>query len=95
MRHIKFLFKAIIIYFKEEKRFNCKINYRCNKLANFWLDYISKINYKMLVVLLYTLLELESKRSNWSRKSLNILSYYYAADSELLLTLTSSPLNDS
>ena len=54
MEYVKFLFKALTIYFGEKKRFNCKKNYRYVKLANFWLNNISKINCKILIVLSYT-----------------------------------------
>lgn len=59
---MKFLFKAIIVCSREEKRFNSNNNYKYSKLANFWLNNNNKINYKILVVLLYILLGLESKK---------------------------------
>ena len=31
---MKFVFKALIVYFKEEKEFNCKNNHESDKLAN-------------------------------------------------------------
>lgn len=64
MIYMKFLFKIVIFYFGEKKRFDCKNNHKCIKLAHFWLDIIGKINYKIPVVLLYTLLRLELKKSN-------------------------------
>ena len=60
MGYVKFLPKIVNICSREKKRFDCKNNHGCSKLANFWLDNISKINCKMLVVLSYILSELES-----------------------------------
>lgn len=59
---MSFLPNALTIYFKKKEEFNCKNNYGRNKLANFWLDNISKINYTMLIVFLYTLLKLSLKK---------------------------------
>lgn len=59
---MKFLFKAITIYFRAKKQFNCKNNYRYSKLADFKLDNISKINCKILIIILYILLRLRSKK---------------------------------
>ena len=50
--------KAITMYSGEKKRFDCKNNHKCGKSANFWVDNITKINCRMLVVLSYTLLGL-------------------------------------
>lgn len=55
MRYVTLPPKAVSVCFREEKAFNYKNNHNCNKLANFRLDNMSKINCKMLVVLLYTL----------------------------------------
>ena len=84
-----FLPKAITICSRKKERFNYKNNYRCSKLANFRVDNISKINCRMLVVLLYTLLELGSKKVQLVQKSLNSLLYCYAAGSKLPLMLAS------
>lgn len=53
---MRFLSKALIICFEKKVEFDCKNNYGYNKLANFWLDTISKINFKIPVIILYTLL---------------------------------------
>ncbi len=55
MKHMRFLFKAVIVCSGKEEGFDSKNNHRYNKADNFWLDNISKINCRMLVVLLYTL----------------------------------------
>lgn len=52
---MKFPPKAITIYSEEKVGFYCKNNPKCGKLANFRLDTISKINFKTLVVMLYSL----------------------------------------
>lgn len=62
MAHVRFLPKVLIIYFREKAIFDCKHNYKRSKSANFWLDSISKINCKRLVVMLYTLLGLRLKK---------------------------------
>lgn len=62
IKHLKLPLKVIIFYSREKIRFNCKPNLKKDKLANFWLDIINKINYKILVVILYTSLELKSKK---------------------------------
>ena len=62
MGHLKFLPKAIIVCFEEKKGFNYKDNHRCSKLANFWLDNISKINCNTLVFLSYISSGLRSKK---------------------------------
>ena len=48
--------------FQKKKRFDSINNHGRNKLANFRLDNISKINYRTLVVLSYILLELASRK---------------------------------
>lgn len=58
MRYMRFLPKAITVYSREKKIFNCKNNHKYGKLANFWLDNISKINCRTLIVLSYTSLRL-------------------------------------
>lgn len=50
---MRLLPKAIIISFRKKEEFDCKNNHGYNKLANFWLDNNSKINYKILIVLSY------------------------------------------
>ena len=52
---MRFLFKAVIIYFREKKRVDYKNNYEHNKLANFWLNNISKIYSKILIIISSTL----------------------------------------
>lgn len=54
MTSIRFLPKVVTICFEKEIGFDCKNNNGRGKLANFRLDIISKINYKTLVVILYT-----------------------------------------
>lgn len=49
IEYIKFLPKAITIYFKKIKWLKYKNNHRFTKLANFWLVNINKINCKMLI----------------------------------------------
>lgn len=51
MKCMTFLPKIVTIYFKEKIRFNYKLNYRRSKPANFCLDILNKINFKMLVVM--------------------------------------------
>lgn len=75
---MRFLLKAITICFGDEKRFNCKNNYKSSKSANFRLDNINKINCRTLVIWLYTSSGLGS----------------YAAGSKLLLILASSLLDE-
>lgn len=53
---------AVTICFKAKAELDCKNNYKCGKLANFWLVTINKINFKMLVVMLYTLSGLGSRK---------------------------------
>ncbi len=48
-----FLLKVVTVYSGEKEEFDCKNNNGCGKAANFWLDNISKINYKTLVIVLY------------------------------------------
>ena len=62
MGRVRFSPKAITICSGEEKEFDYKNNYECNKSANFRLDNISKINYRILVVLSYASSELESRK---------------------------------
>lgn len=45
--------------FLEKKGCDSQRNFWRSKLANVWLDIISKINYKKTVVMLYTSLKLE------------------------------------
>ena len=62
MRYVRFLFKAITVCFNKNSGFDYKNNHKCNKLANFWLNKISKINYIILIIISYTLLLLESRK---------------------------------
>lgn len=90
---MKFLPKVVTVCFGETARFDCKNNHGCSKLPNFWLDIISKINYKMLVVMSYTSLEFWSKKSNWYGKTSNNLPHYYGyiIGSNFLLTFAFFP----
>ena len=62
MWYVRFSSKALNICFGKTLGFDCKINYEWNKLANFWLDIISKINSKILVIILYILSGLRLKK---------------------------------
>lgn len=53
-----FLLKIVTVFFTKKARFDYKNNYGYNKLANFRLDSINKINLTILVVILYISLEL-------------------------------------
>ena len=68
MRRVKFLAKTITVCSGEEEGFDCKNNYKCGKSTNFRLDNISKINYKMLVVLSYILSELGTRKIRLIRR---------------------------
>ena len=57
-----FLPKAITIYSRKKARFDYKNNYGYGKLANFQLNIISKINFKTLVIISYTLSKLRSRK---------------------------------
>ena len=59
---MRFLPKVIIICSRKKAGFDCKNYHKRGKLDNFWLDIISKINYKTLVVMSYTSLGLGSKK---------------------------------
>lgn len=59
---MKFPPKVVTICSRKKKGFDCKNNHKYSKLANFWLDNINKIKCRMLIVLLYTLLGLESRK---------------------------------
>ena len=54
--------KVITVCFGKKVEFNHKSNHGYSKLANFRLDTISKINSKTLVIMLYTLSELGSRK---------------------------------
>ncbi len=62
MGHERFPPKAITTCFRKKEGFDSKNNHRCGKSANFQIDNISKINYRMLVILLYTSLGLGSRK---------------------------------
>lgn len=53
MEYMSFLPKAVTICSEKEEKFDYKNNHGYNKLANSRLDNISKINYRILVVLSY------------------------------------------
>lgn len=48
---MRVLFQFVTVGSRKEARFDCKNNYKCNKLTNFWLDIIGKINCKTLVII--------------------------------------------
>ena len=60
--------KALIVYSENKTEFDYMNNQRCNKLTNFWLDIISKMNFRMLIVMLYISLGLRLKRSQTVQK---------------------------
>lgn len=94
MAHVRFLPKVVTVCFRIEIGFDCKHNRRRSKLANFWLNIISKINYKTLVVIYHIPYQRWSQESsNYFGNTLNNLSYYYshAIDSDLLLTFKFFP----
>lgn len=62
MRYIMFLLKILMIYFREKTGFDCKINYKHNKLANFWLYTIDKISCTILIIMSYILLTLSLRK---------------------------------
>ena len=62
MGYMRFPSKVIIVCSGKKEKFDYNNNYGYSKSANFWLDNISKINYKTLVVLSYTLSGLRSKK---------------------------------
>lgn len=51
--------KAVTVISGEKAGFNCKNNYRYYKLANFWLNTISKVNFRLLVIIISKFLKLE------------------------------------
>ena len=51
MGRVRFPPKTVTVCSGEKKGFDYKNNHGYDKSANFWLDNISKINYKMLVIL--------------------------------------------
>ena len=51
MGHVRFLPKAVTVYFEKKEGFDCKNNNGYGKLGNFRLDNISKFNCRILVVL--------------------------------------------
>lgn len=57
-----FLLKVVIICSIKKIRFDYKNNHGYGKLDNFWLDTISKINFKMLKIILYILLMLKFRK---------------------------------
>lgn len=59
---MKFLPKILSIYFGKRAKFDCKNNYGHNKLTNFSLDTISKMNFRILVIMSYILLRLRLKK---------------------------------
>ena len=59
---MRFLPKAITIYFGKKEGFDYKNNHGCSKLANFWLDNIRELNCKILVVLSYISLRLKARK---------------------------------
>ncbi len=67
MSHVGFTPKSITVYTGEEAGFDCKNNHGRCKSAIFWLDTISKVNFRSLVLMSYTLsgLELRNVQSVW------------------------------
>lgn len=59
VRYMRFLFKVVIVYSGKKEAFDYKNNHEHSKLANFWLDNISKIHCRTQIILLYSLSRLE------------------------------------
>lgn len=59
---MRFLPKVVSVYFKKEKRFDCKNNHRYSKSTNLQLNNIIKISYKILVIISHILLRLRLKK---------------------------------
>ena len=68
MGRIRFLPKVGTICSGDEKEFDCKNNHRCGESANLQLDIISKINYRMLIILSYILSSLELRKVQLNRR---------------------------
>lgn len=51
MQCVRFLPKTVIVFFGKKRKYDCKDNHRYGKSANFWPDNMSKIDYKMLVMI--------------------------------------------
>lgn len=62
MWYIRILPKAVTISSREKAGFNYKNNHKNSKSANFWLNTINKINYKIWVVMSYALSRLELRK---------------------------------
>lgn len=58
MVYMRFPPKVVNVCFRKKVEFDYKNNYMYNKLANSWLNIISKINCKILIVILYILFKL-------------------------------------
>ncbi len=54
MWYMGFMPKAISIYINEKAGFGYKNNHGHCKFVIFWLDIISKVNFRLLVVISYT-----------------------------------------
>lgn len=62
MGRIRFLPEVITVCFRKKAGFNYKNNYKYAKLANVWLNIISKKNSKIPIIILYILLRLGSRK---------------------------------
>lgn len=92
---VRFQPNAVIICSGKKEGFDCKNNQQCNKLANFLLDNISKMNYRISMVLSYISSRFRLQKVNWSRRSLSSLPYYNTIDSKLLPLFVSFLLDES
>lgn len=59
---MRFLFKTVIVCSEEKKGFDYMNNHKRNKSANFRLDNINKINYRIPIVILYILSRLRLRK---------------------------------
>ena len=86
--YLRFLPKIVTICSREKAEFDYKNNHLHNKLANFRLKIIGKINCKKPVVMLYLLSRLGSKNCNQFREPLYGLlhCYKHAIGSDFLST---------
>lgn len=67
---IRYLLKAVIVCYTKIAGFDNKNYYKRGKLANFWLDTISKIKCKILVIMSYISSKLKLKKIEMAQKNL-------------------------
>lgn len=66
--YVIFLCKVITVFFREKEKIEYRNNNIYGKMANFQLVNIGKINYRMLVVILYISLRLRLKKIQLLKK---------------------------